>query len=186
MMMLFYLFAIALTTCPAGEIDSDGTTAGDQCQKTCGDDKDGKGTCGAGHICVEEGSANSLDEKKISVAVSKSTANPPTTFCKPEKPRCFKAEGEEKTAKDQLKKCANTNCLSTSTGNAACTITTSGNDCYCNKPIVADDGKLSAGAIAGIVIGSIIGVAALSVGGYFLYKHLTKSKKGGRAHKKKV
>jgi heme oxygenase len=43
---------------------------------------------------------------------------------------------------------------------------------------------LSAGAIAGIVIGVLIFVAGASVGGYFLYKHLSKKKKGGKAPRK--
>jgi flagellar basal body-associated protein FliL len=45
--------------------------------------------------------------------------------------------------------------------------------------------KLSGGAIAGIVIGVIIFLAGAGVGGYFLYKHLSKKKKGKKAAKSK-
>jgi len=47
-------------------------------------------------------------------------------------------------------------------------------------------GGLSGGAIAGIVIGVIIFLAGAGVGGYFLYKHLSKKKKGKAGKSKKT
>jgi hypothetical protein len=47
-------------------------------------------------------------------------------------------------------------------------------------------GGLTGGQIAGIVIGVILFLAGAGVGGYFLYKHLSKKKKGKKAGKSKT
>jgi len=188
MMMLFFFFAAAVaqsTTCETGKIDINGGTLPLTCEPKC---KTPAASASADICedttlkCVLISDANKAELNKFSPIVTDKVAGLTGRFCKKESPRCFKATGTEAAATTQLGKCENKDCVKQADGTTACTETAATEDCFCKKP--KGSSGLSSGAIAGIVIGSIIGVAALSVGGYFLYKHLTKSKKV-RAHKKK-
>jgi len=201
MMIFFTLFVSAVLSesadskaksdCPEGLKEF---KKGDKkkCAKPCGapaSDGD-KGKCEANHVCVSQTEDKSYTQEKQDPVEKAGTDVAPTTFCKLLLPRCAKSD-------DAQVKCATEGdtCVKVTDGKTECDAGTTKSDaCFCKPKATApaggsggagETGGLGGGAIAGIVIGSLVGVAALAVGGYFLYKHCSKkSKRAGKANKK--
>jgi len=184
MMILLCLFAAAAARngapCPSNatlwNISNNSTEI---CREKCKTTAAAASKCDEG-LCVLIDAANYLDSTKPTPPVSNKTSlkdrfcktgepkwcaipkddNAKATWGCPEKQHCTKTDG--KTACDKKSDVAKAG------------------ECKCMP-----NTGLSAGAIAGIVIGSIVLAAGLGVGGYFLYKHLTKNKAGSKKSKAK-
>lgn len=190
MMILFALFAAAAarngTACTGTNAAkwniAEATASKEVCMEKCENKTQNiKSTCATG-ICVLIDADNALDATKVTAEVA-DKSSVLDRFCKIQNKWCaITASADTADLKTKWGCGEEENCMKAD-GSAVCEQKAASSPaekvCMCQKK----SGGLSAGAIAGIVIGTIVGVAALSVGGYFLYKHLTKNKDVAKKHK---